>query len=121
MKAIGAFIIMLFLFGCTGGRPATNRKVAVKPIAVPLPGGGSKIITSSAIEPIFRPSAARLALVPWRYDLPQGTVASNYFWNMERSTDLKNWSMMVSNMVGDGPIIDTTSHRMEFFRLKGRP
>lgn len=93
-----------------------------KTIAVPVPGGGAKLLTVLVPEPKeevrFRPSAARLVIIPWRYSLPQGTLPSNFWWNVEHSFDNRNWSVLFTN-VSVIPIIETTN-KLEYFRLSGR-
>lgn len=119
MRTLG-LLLCLTLLGCTGGKPAMNRKIQVKPIAVPVPGGGTQMMESVAIEPHYKASAARLSVIPWRHNLPQGTVPNNYYWIQERSTDLKTWTPMYFVSETNNPIIQTDKPR-EFFRLVGHP
>lgn len=106
-------IAAVVLLGCSSPRRTTR-------ISVPVPGGGSQIVSALSPEPSFRASAARLAIIPWRYNLPQGTVPSNYWWNFERTTNIRsNWTVAISN-ASEIPII-STDKPYEFFRLTGRP
>jgi hypothetical protein len=117
MKLFTIIVACLCLVSCSTHSPRKTRQ-----IAVPVPGGGAKVMTVLVPEPKeevrFRPSAARLVVLPWRYALPQGTTPSNWWWNVEHSFDGRNWSVLFSN-VSVIPIIETTN-KLEYFRLVGR-
>jgi hypothetical protein len=84
----------------------------------PLPRPALPKWWASRTNATFKAAAARLVVIPWRYDLPQGTLPSNWWWNVEHSLDGRQWSVLFSN-VSVIPIISTTN-KQEFFRLKGR-
>lgn len=117
MRFAALIFAALCLWGCTSSAPRKTRQ-----IAVPVPGGGAKLLTVLVPEPKeevrFRPSAARLVIIPWRYSLPQGTLPSNYWWNVEHSFDNRNWSVLFTN-VSVIPVIEMTN-KLEYFRLVGR-
>lgn len=117
MRFAALIAVALLVAGCSSPSP---RKV--KQLAVPVPGGGAKLMAVRVPEPReevrFRPSAARLVIIPWRYDVPQGTLPNHYWWNVEHSFDGRNWSVLFTN-VSEIPIIATTN-KLEYFRLVGR-
>jgi hypothetical protein len=55
----------------------------------------------------------------WRY--PPGVVAENWFWNIEASKDLRNWSVLISNASGPGEVRVKRTDPPGFYRLSGRP
>lgn len=117
MKLIPIFAALL-LVSCSSPSPQRTTRVPVKTIAVPVPGGGAKVMTTIVPEPNFKASAARLVIIPWCYGLPQGTLPNHYLWNLEHSLDGRQWSVLYSN-VSEIPIIETTN-KLEYFRLVGR-
>ena len=59
----------------------------------------------------------QLVIIKWNY----GTnVTSNYWWDLQVSTDLGSWSTLVSN-AGPGDVTVTNDGRRRFFRMRGRP
>lgn len=118
-SALSYWLLAICLIGCSTGRPAINRKISGRTLAIPTPGGGTQPLTTRAIEPkepTFKASAARLVILPWKYG---NLTASNYWWNIEVSTDLRTWTTLVTN--ASGPHDVTATNKQEFFRLKGRP
>jgi hypothetical protein len=55
----------------------------------------------------------------WRY--PPSVVAANWFWNVEASSDLSHWSVVVSNATGPAEVRVKRTDPPGFYRLCGRP
>lgn len=56
--------------------------------------------------------------INWQYR--QSLVASNYWWNLEASTDMRKWSVLQSNVTGTVTVTNKPSERFRAFRLSGR-
>ena len=54
--------------------------------------------------------------ITWRYDVNP----SNYWWNIESSTDLKNWSVLISNASGVEAVNLKKSEALRAYRLSAR-
>jgi hypothetical protein len=54
----------------------------------------------------------------WQY--PPGVVAANLWWSVEASSDLANWSVLVSNATGPGEVRVKRTDPPAFYRLSGR-
>lgn len=71
--------------------------------------------------PTFRAAAIRLGpttnTTPFQFWLPFGMVTSNWYWDLQLSTNLSTWSTLATNISGD-PLIWTTN-RSGFYRLRG--
>lgn len=106
-------VVLIFAVGLLGCSSPVRK---TKQVALPLPGGGHKMLTVRDSEPVFRPAAARLVIIPWRYNV---ATPSNWWWNLEHSFDMRNWSVMASNVTGSPTVFAT--NRQGFFRLAGRP
>lgn len=114
-------LILCLLAGCSVSQPRPKRYMQL-----PLPGGGTynyfapRYATNETLT-IRAASAGKTNIFTWRYDLPLGTVSSNWFWDLQVAKTLgsqTNWKTIRTNVSG---IIDvTTTNAPEFFRLKGR-
>lgn len=54
----------------------------------------------------------------WQY--PPGVAAENLWWNIEASSDLAHWSVVISNASGPGEVRVKRTDPPGFFRLSGR-
>ena len=86
---------------------------------MPVPGGGHQLMTARAVEPMFKAAAIiGTRSFTWRFDVPQGTTVSNFWWDLQRSTNLRTWVTIQTNIIA--PIDVLITNEMEFFRLRGR-
>lgn len=75
---------------------------------------------AAAAKLLIKPSIVtpRDTLIVWQY--PPSINSSNYWWNIETSTDLKRWSVLVSNASGDASVTVGKSKPLRVYRLSGR-
>lgn len=83
--------------------------------AVHQGAGAAALISKLAV--IVPPSPTTNAIA-WQY--PPGLVASNLWWNIEASTDLAHWSVLVSNASGVCEVRVLRTEPARVYRLCGR-
>lgn len=119
MKPFLLILAALCLWQVSCSSPVPRK---VKQLAVPVPGGGAKLMAVRVPEPRepgFKASAiVGIRTFVWHFDTPQGTTVSNFWWDLKRSTNLTDWTLVMTNVVF--PIDVLTTNEMEFFRLVGR-
>ena len=77
----------------------------------------------AALDQIAKPKLIVLPtpttnIFAWQY--PPGVVVTNWFWNVEGSSDLANWTVVISNASGPGEVRVKRTDPPGFFRLAGR-
>lgn len=75
--------------------------------------GAAKLIAKAVLPP-----APTTNTIAWQY--PPGIDPSARWWNVETSTDLTTWSVLVSNATGEASINVSKSQPLQAFRLSGR-
>jgi hypothetical protein len=60
----------------------------------------------------------RVVTIDWQY--PPGLEPANFFWNVEGSTDLKMWSVIITNASGVNTVTVNRNEPLRVFRLSGR-
>ena len=86
-----------------------------KSAAVHQGAGAAALISKLSV--IVPPSPVTNTIV-WQY--PPGLVASNLWWNIEASTDLAHWSVLVSNASGASEVSVNKGAPLQVYRLSGR-
>lgn len=84
-----------------------------KSAAVERGAGAAKLIAKTAPAP-----SPETNVSVWQY--PPSINPSNLWFNIEASSDLKNWSVVISNASGPGEIHVKRTDPPGFFRLAGR-
>lgn len=77
-------------------------------------GAGAKAL----IAPMPPPAVPVTNTFLWQY--PAAINPSNFWWNIEASTDLRTWSVAVSNASGVNTVIVNKNEPVRTFRLSGR-
>ena len=98
------FLLMLFLVERSYGQSQGDGAKAL--LKHPKPAAQLRVVIVPGKTNVFT----------WRY--PRG--ATNYWWNLEGSTNLKNWVVIVSNVSGDLAVNATRRDPMKLYRLIGR-
>jgi len=80
-------------------------------------GGGAADLLARPKLVVLPPAATTNTFV-WKY--PASVTASNLFWNIEYTEDLKNWSVLIQNASGPGEDVRRKSDPNRFYRLVGR-
>jgi hypothetical protein len=83
--------------------------------AVVTQGAGAGALIMKAVVVVAAP---RTNVFPWIY--PKTIAASNYWWNLETSTDLWNWAVVCSNATGDYTVTNNKAEARRWWRLHGR-
>ena len=114
-RALPALVFTLLAFGLyavntppsppTPKRPHTSSAVHQ--------GAGA----AALVKPMMTTRPTTNAIV-WQY--PVGLNPSNAWWNIELSTDLKNWSVLISNASGEATVNVKKSQPLQVYRLSGR-
>lgn len=58
-------------------------------------------------------------ILRWQY--PTGMNPNNYWWDLQESTDLNNWTTIQTNVGPADPVVHMGTNRFRFYRLLGRP
>ena len=77
--------------------------------------GAFALITKAAV---IAPPALRTNTFPWRY--PAAINPGNLWWNLETTTNLRTWSVIVSNATGDFTLTNNKTPGLRAYRLVGR-
>ena len=109
MKPLVAILILLCL-GMVPPVPTVKR--AHKSAAVHQGAGAARLISKAVL-----PTTTTNTFV-WQY--PPGIVEANWFWNIEASSDLSNWIVLISNASGPGEVRVKRTDPPGFYRLSGR-
>ena len=91
--------------------PTVNRPH--KSAAVHQGAGAAKLIAKAVI-----PSPPTTNIFSWQF--APGTTPSNLWFNIESSSDLAHWSVVISNATGPGEVRVKRTDPPGFFRLAGR-
>ena len=67
---------------------------------------------------VIVPPSPRTNIIAWKY--PAGLVPSNYWWNVESSTDLRHWSVVIRNATGAYQVTAKKTDRLRAYRISGR-
>ena len=76
-------------------------------------GTGAKALISKVSIPVSRTNV-------FLWTFPQGLHPEIYFWNIEQSTDLAHWSVLVSNASGVSEVRVLRTEPARVYRLCGR-
>lgn len=57
-------------------------------------------------------------ILPWRY--PTDINASNYWWDLQETTDLTNWITIQWGVGPADPVVHIGTNQFRVYRLKGR-
>jgi hypothetical protein len=77
-------------------------------------GAGSRALIAKVVIPVARTNAFL-----WKF--PEGLHPESYFWNIEASSDLANWTVVISNASGATEVRVKRTDPPGFYRLCGRP
>jgi hypothetical protein len=127
--------LMLLLAGCSASKPSSAGPVALKAhgtdagpahdlppeppaIVLPAPSSKAKAKSKSVTAIVPPPPSRQLGLVPFTF--PTTINPSNYWWNLESSTNPASptWQVAQSNV--SLTVTVTNSLSAQFFRLSGR-
>ena len=92
---------------------AVHRKVR---ITQTTQGAGAAALIAKAA--IVIPPVARTNVMAWRY--PSTINPNALWWNLEASTNMRQWSLVQSNATGSLTVTNNRAERMRVFRLVGR-
>ena len=76
-------------------------------------GAGAKALIAKIV-----PSVALTNTIVWLY--PPGVSPSQFWWNLESSTDLKNWTTLVTNASGPFDVYVNKSLPLSVYRLRAK-
>ena len=76
-------------------------------------GAGARALIAKIV-----PSVSRTNTFTWFY--PPGIDPASFWWNIESSTDLKNWTTLVTNASGSFDVHVNKSQPLSVYRLRGR-
>jgi hypothetical protein len=111
-----AFIVVCLGVWVCPGQPVPPFPKRPNQSAVIHQGAGSAALISKLA--VIVPPSPRTNTIVWKY--PTGIVASNLWWNVESSTDLRTWSVLVSNATGPAEVRVKRTDPPGFYRLAGR-
>jgi hypothetical protein len=81
-----------------------------------VPRGAQLLLTLNKVKAKVVAPPLRIVTSPWRY----APGYTNYFWDLQSSRDLRNWSTIATNCTGDLWATNNRANPMLFYRLKGR-
>jgi hypothetical protein len=58
-------------------------------------------------------------ILRWRY--PANINANSYWWDLQESTNLVNWTTIQTSVGPTDPVVHMGTNTHRFFRLRGRP
>ena len=102
------------LFGIGAMIPPGHRQNHRSP-AIHQGAGALALISQSAA---VLPPSSTTNIITWKY--PPGIVPSNFWWNIESSTDLRHWSVVIRNATGAYKVTANKIDRLRVYRLSGR-
>lgn len=112
---LGFILVCLGAWLCPGQTVSPFPKRPNKSAAIHQGAGAAVLITKLAV---IVPPSSRTNTIVWKY--PPGIVASNLWWNVESSTDLRTWSVLVSNASGVYAVNVTKTAPLRAYRIAGR-
>ena len=84
--------------------------------AVVTQGDGAAKLVAKAV--VIVPPSPTTNTIAWQY--PPDVVASNLWWNIEATTDLRTWTVLVTNATGASEITVNKATPLQAYRLSAR-
>lgn len=111
-----AIILALFCISASQPPPMPPTPKSVKhwkhAIGVTQGAGALSLITPKSV--------ALPAVYTFYWQYPAGLNPYDFWWNVESSTDLKNWSVIITNASGESTVNASKSDPLRVYRLSGR-
>jgi hypothetical protein len=111
---LGFVLVCLVAWAGHGATPPSPPvpKRPHKSAAIHQGAGAAKLISKIV------PSISRTNTFTWLY--PPGLDPSQFWWNIESSTDLKNWTVLVTNASGPYSVNVNKSTPLSIYRLRAK-
>jgi hypothetical protein len=122
MGMMGAVLVTMVAVAAVPPVPKiANRRSQISKrtaLAATQGAGAMALISKPMAPPTLEVTGWRTNTLTWLY--PKTINASNYWWNLETSTDFKTWTVVCSNATGIYTWTNDKTDRVRVFRLKGR-
>jgi hypothetical protein len=106
---------LVFVLLCVAASLPTLPKRPNKSVAIHQGAGAAALISRAAL---IVPPAPLTNIIAWQY--PPGIVPSNFWWNIESSTDLRHWSVSIRNATGAYKVTVKKTDHLRAYRISGR-